>query len=106
MREMIGARELAKLPRGSYVINVARGGVIHGEALYSQLACGHLAGAGLDVFWQEPLPTNDPILTLPNVIATPHVGGVTESSFGMIADVIAENIERLRRGQPPLHLAV
>jgi phosphoglycerate dehydrogenase-like enzyme len=103
MRGMIGARELAKLPRGAYVVNVARGGVLDGEGLYSQLSCGHLAGAGLDVFWQEPLPANDPILSLPNVIATPHIGGVTEASFGMIAGVVAENIERLRGGEPPLH---
>jgi phosphoglycerate dehydrogenase-like enzyme len=102
---MIGTRELAKLRRGAYVINVARGGVIHGEALYSQLACGHLAGAGLDVFWQEPLPTSDPILTLPNVIPTLHIGGVTEASFGMIAKAVAVNIERLRSGQSPLHTA-
>lgn len=105
MRGMIGARELAKLPRGAYVINVARGGVIDGEALHSQLSCGHLAGAGLDVFWQEPLPTNDPVLTLPNVIATPHIGGVTEAPFRMIAGAVAENIERLRHGGPLLHMA-
>ena len=103
---MIGARELARLKHGAYVINVARGGVIDGEALHSQLIRGHLAGAGLDVFWQEPLPTDDPILTLPNVIATPHIGGVTESSFGMIAEVVAENIVRLRHGDSPLHRAV
>lgn len=105
MRGMIGARELGQLRRGAYVINVARGGVIDGEALYSQLARGHLTGAGLDVFWQEPLPANDPILTLPNVIATPHVGGVTEASFKMIAKVVATNIERIRRGETPLHTA-
>jgi phosphoglycerate dehydrogenase-like enzyme len=105
MRGMLGRRELAALRPGAYVVNVARGGVIDGEALYAQLRAGHLAGAGLDVFWQEPLPTDDPILTLPNVIATPHVGGVTESSFGMIAAVVAENIQRLRRGEPPLHRA-
>lgn len=103
MRGMIGGRELASLKRGAYVINVARGGVIDGEALYSQLASDHLAGAGLDVFWQEPLPTNDPILTLPNVIATPHVGGITDASFKMIAKVVASNIERLRIGKPPFH---
>jgi len=103
MRGMLGALELASLPVGSYLVNVARGGVVQGEALYSHLQSGHLAGAGLDVLWQEPLPTDDPILTLPNVIATPHVGGVTESSFGMISEVVAENIERLRRGRPPLH---
>ncbi len=105
MRGMIGARELATLPRGAYIINIARGGVIDGEALYSQLSCGHLSGAGLDVFWQEPLPTNDPILTLPNVIATPHIGGVTEASFGMIAEAVAVNIDRLRCGESPLHAA-
>jgi phosphoglycerate dehydrogenase-like enzyme len=105
MRGMLGARELGSLRAGSYVINVARGGVINEEALYAHLHSGHLAGAGLDVFWKEPLPTDDPILTLSNVIATPHIGGVTESSFGMIAEVVAENIERLRRGDSPLHRA-
>lgn len=103
MRGVIGARALGDLKRGAYVINVARGGVIDGEALYSMLTSGHLAGAGLDVFWQEPLPTNDPILTLPNVIATPHVAGITGASFTMIAKVVASNIERLRIGEPPLH---
>lgn len=105
MRGMIGARELAKLKHGAYVVNVARGGVIDGEALYSQLAGGHLAGAGLDVFCQEPLPVDDSILTLPNVIATPHIGGVTEASFRMIAKAVVANIERLRRGEPPLHVS-
>ena len=103
MRGIIGAKEVAGLKRGAYVINVARGGVINGEALYSQLACGHLAGAGLDVFWEEPLPTDDPVLTLPNVVATPHVGGITDTSFTMIAKVVASNIERLRAGESPLH---
>lgn len=105
MRGMIGARELARLKHGAYVINVARGGVIDGEALHSQLIRGHLAGAGLDVFWQEPVPPNNPVLALPNVIATPHVGGATEPSFGMIADAVATNIERIRCGEPPLHTA-
>lgn len=103
MRGMLGAKELAHLKRGAYIVNVARGGVINGEALYSQLHLGHLAGAGLDVFWQEPLPIDDPILTVPNVIATPHVGGVTEASFSMIAEVVAANIEMIRCGEPPLH---
>ncbi|WP_263354167.1 2-hydroxyacid dehydrogenase [Acidicapsa acidisoli] len=105
MRGMIGAKELAWLKRRAYLINVARGGVIDGEALYSHLVCGHLAGAGLDVFWQEPIPTNDPVLALPNVIATPHVGGATEPSFEMIAKVVATNVERIRYGNPPLHTA-
>jgi len=103
MRGMIGSEELASLRRGAYVINIARGGVLNSEALYQQLASRHLAGAGLDVFLPEPFPTNDPLLTLPNVIATPHLGGVTEASFSMIAEAVATNIERLRRGELPLH---
>ena len=67
---------------------------------------GQLAGAGLDVFWQEPLPVDDPILTLPNVIATPHIAGVTRESFADIADAVAANIERLRRGEPLLNQVV
>ena len=106
MRGMLGAKELAHLKRGAYVVNVARGGVIDGEALYAQLQLGHLAGAGLDVFWQEPIPTDAPLLILPNVVATPHVGGVTEASFSMIAEAVAVNIERIRCGEPPLHRVV
>jgi phosphoglycerate dehydrogenase-like enzyme len=105
MRGMIGARELGALRPGAYLINVARGGVVDGEGLYRHLQSGHLAGAGLDVFWQEPLPVDDPILRLPNVIATPHVGGVTEGSFDRIAEVVAENIDRLRRRELVLHRA-
>ena len=103
MREMIGSKELASLRKGAYVINVARGGVLNSEALYQQLVIGHLAGAGLDVFLPEPIPTNDPLLALSNVIATPHLGGVTEPSFTMTAKAVATNIERLRRGEVPLH---
>jgi phosphoglycerate dehydrogenase-like enzyme len=106
MRGTIGERELGLLRRGAYIVNVARGGVIDGEGLYSQLTRGHLAGAGLDVFWREPLPLDDPLLTLPNVIATPHIGGVTEASFRMIARAVAANIERLRRGEPLLNASV
>jgi phosphoglycerate dehydrogenase-like enzyme len=106
MRGMIGAHELSCLRPGAYLINIARGGVIDNHALEEALTRGQLAGAGLDVFWQEPLPVDDPILTLPNVIATPHVAGVTEESFADIADTVAANIERLRRGEPLLNQVV
>lgn len=56
MRGMVDAREFAKLPRGAYVVNVGRGGIIDGEALYSQPSSGHLACAGLDVFGKNPFP--------------------------------------------------
>jgi phosphoglycerate dehydrogenase-like enzyme len=106
MRGTVGAHELSCLRRGSYLINVARGGLVDKDALYDNLVRGHLAGAGLDVFRQEPVPIDDPLLTLPNVIATPHIAGVTEESFNAIADVVAGNIERLRRGQPILNQVV
>ena len=67
---------------------------------------GRLAGAALDVFWEEPLPIDDPILALPNVITTPHIAGVTDESFSDIADGVAANIERLRTGQPLLSQVV
>jgi phosphoglycerate dehydrogenase-like enzyme len=103
---MIGAHELACLPPGAYLVNVARGGLVNYGALYSSLSNGHLAGAGLDVYWKEPIDANDPLLALPNVIATPHIAGVTERSYDEIADALVENIARLRRGEPPLNRAV
>ena len=102
---LIDARALAALPKGSLFVNLARGGLVEYAALTEALASGHLAGAGLDVFWTEPIDTADPLLALPNVIATPHVAGVTDRSYGQIADFVAGNVERLRRGEPPLNLS-
>jgi phosphoglycerate dehydrogenase-like enzyme len=56
--------------------------------------------------WEEPIPPNDPLLALPNVIATPHVAGVTDASYAEIADAVASNIERLRRGESLVNCAV
>lgn len=103
---VIDTAALAALPRGAYLVNVARGPLIDYPALRTALATGHLAGAALDVFWQEPIPPDDPLLALPNLLATPHVAGVTERSYRGIADAVAANIERLRRGEPPLHRVV
>lgn len=103
MRNTIGAHELACLPQGAYLVNVARGGLVDYKALYGALRNGQIAGAALDVFWQEPISVDDPILRLPNVIATPHIGAVTRSSFSDIADAVALNIDRLRHGEPPLN---
>jgi phosphoglycerate dehydrogenase-like enzyme len=104
-RGLIDSRALRALPVGAYLVNAARGGLIDYRALYHALASGHLGGVGLDVFWTEPMPPDDPLLELPNVIATPHVAGVTDRSYSDIADAVASNIERLRRGEPPLNRA-
>ena len=99
-RGLLGAAEFALLKPTAYVVNVARGGVIDYDALLSALREKRIAGAGLDVFWQEPMPPDDPIFAY-NVIGTPHVGGATDLSFRGIARKVAENVERLRRGELP-----
>jgi phosphoglycerate dehydrogenase-like enzyme len=104
-RGLINASALKAMPVGAYLVNAARGGLIDYRALYHALASGHLGGVGLDVFWTEPIPPDDPLLKFPNVIATPHVAGVTDRSYSDIADAVASNIERLRRGEPPLNRA-
>jgi phosphoglycerate dehydrogenase-like enzyme len=105
-RGMIDAAALHGMPEGSYLINAARGGLVNYDALSSALRSGHLAGAGLDVYWEEPISPDDPLLALPNVIATPHIAGVTDSSYEEIAAVVANNIDRLRRGLEPLNCVV
>ncbi len=103
-RGLIDAAALACLKPTAYLVNVARGPLIDYDALRAALAAGRLAGAGLDVYWQEPFPPDDPLLRY-NVIATPHMGGITDQAYAGIADAIAANVERLRRGEPPLYRA-
>ena len=102
-RGMVNRQVLDALPDGAYLVNAARGALLDYDALYAALSSGRLAGAGLDVYWEEPVSPDDPLLALPNVIATPHIAGVTVESYGEIADVVADNIDRLRRGEPLLH---
>jgi phosphoglycerate dehydrogenase-like enzyme len=105
-RGLINEKALRELQPGAYLVNAARGALVDYEALYSALKSGHLGGAGLDVFWKEPIASNDPLLALPNVIATPHVAGVTDRSYDEIADAVASNVERFRRGDAPLNRVV
>jgi phosphoglycerate dehydrogenase-like enzyme len=104
-RGMIDAAAFAALPDDACVVNVARGALIDYAAAFDALSRGRLRGAGLDVFWQEPIAPDDPLLALPNVIATAHVAGVTDRSYAGITDAVVDNIERLRRGEPPAHRA-
>ena len=102
---LIDATALAAMPKGTFLVNAARGGLVDYRALENALASGHLGGVGLDVFWTEPIAPDDPLLRFPNVIATPHLAGVTDRSYAEIADAVARNIERLRSGEPPLSRA-
>lgn len=85
----------------AFVINVSRGPVIDEPAMVEALRKGEIAGAGLDVFEREPLDPGSPLLTLPNVVATPHIGGVTEQNYDGIARVLADNFLRVKNGQTP-----
>ena len=82
---LIGARELGLMKKGSRVINCARGGIINEEALAAALASGHIAGAALDVFVQEPPPADHPLVKLPNVVITPHLGASTVEAQESVA---------------------
>ena len=97
-RGLVKSRTLSLLPEGAYLVNTSRGALADYDALYAALANGRLAGAALDVFWHEPIATNDPLLSLHNVIVTPHVAGVTDGSYNEIADAVAASIQRLRQG--------
>lgn len=102
-RDFIGAKEIACLPNQALLINVARGGLVNEQAIVEGLRTGRLGGAGLDVYWQEPLDTAHPLLQMDNVIATPHIAGITTDSLAEIAQGVAENINRLRAGMPLLN---
>ena len=99
---IIDANALSLVQQNSFIINLGRGGLIEKEALYQALKTHQIAGAGLDVFWQEPPNPADPIFQ-ENVIATPHIGGVTDISVQGIFEAACDNIRRLQHGQTILH---
>jgi len=102
-KHLMNRETFSSMKRGSFLINLARGGLVERGALEDALAKGHIAGAGLDVFWEEPPDPNDPIFSY-NVLATPHIGGSTDFSMRGIVKAVAENIRRVEKNQRPLHL--
>jgi phosphoglycerate dehydrogenase-like enzyme len=99
-RRLIDDAALAQLPEGACLINVGRGGVVDHSALLAALDSGRLLGAGVDVFDQEPLDPTSPLLMRANVLATPHIAGVTDASYRGIAARVTANIRRLVNGEP------
>ncbi|PYV93090.1 MAG: hypothetical protein DMG05_02650 [Acidobacteria bacterium] len=98
---LINRKTLSRMKRGSLLINTSRGGLVVEEDLLSALQSGHLSGAGLDVFNQEPLSSGHPLLRLENVLVTPHVAGVDHQSAIDMAVQAAQNIIDLYHGQWP-----
>jgi phosphogluconate 2-dehydrogenase len=103
-RGLIGRRELALMKPSATLINTSRGKVVDEQALYEALRDGRLRAAGLDVFAQEPTPAENPLLTLENVCATPHVGGAAKEIEARQIEGTLANIERFLAGQCPERL--
>lgn len=99
-RHLIGERELAMLPAGAIVVNVARGAVIEESAMVGALAAGHLGGACLDVFDIEPLPPGSPLWAMPNVIISPHSASTVADENRLLTDLFIDNIGRWLAGEP------
>lgn len=101
---MIGADQFAKMKKGAFFVSTARGGIHDEAALYAALSSGHLAGAGLDVWAQEPPAADHPLLSLPNVIASPHTAGVTHEARHRLARMAAEQLIAIFQGERPERL--
>lgn len=101
-RTLIGETELARMKPSALLINTARGQLVDEEALAEALRNGRIAGAGLDVFVHEP-PIGSPLLTLDNVVLTPHIGGRTLDGQRRMGEMAIENCLRALRGEEPLY---
>lgn len=99
-RGLVSREVLAAMDPDAFVVNVGRGELIDQQALTEALSLGRLGGAGLDVFVEEPLPADDPLWDLPNVIITPHMAGSTSATGRRVVEIFFDNLGRFRRGEP------
>lgn len=95
---MLGAKEFARMPKGSIVIAVSRGGIIDEDALVDALASGHIWGAGLDVNEVEPVAADNPFWDMPNVVMSHHLAGSSWQKERRCVEILVENVRRLRAG--------
>jgi glyoxylate reductase len=105
-RGLIGERELRLMRPSAFLINMARGAVVDHDALVRALWEEWIAGAALDVYAREPIPQDDPLLELPNVIMTPHIGNNTRRAMARMVRAAAEQIMQVLRGEQPAHAVV
>jgi glyoxylate/hydroxypyruvate reductase A len=97
---MLGAVELALLPEGAFVINIGRGATIDEPALIAALQSGHLSGAALDVFAEEPLPPESPLWDMSNVLVSPHSASTSDRENERITDLFVDNLRRYLDDKP------
>jgi phosphoglycerate dehydrogenase-like enzyme len=102
-RGLIGGRELSLMKPGAILINAARGPVVDYEALIEHMHAGRLSGAGFDVLWQEPLPSDSPLLSFDNVVFSPHVASSSQEAAWDCFRVAFDNVYRVAAGEEPLH---
>ncbi|PJK16650.1 D-glycerate dehydrogenase [Chryseomicrobium excrementi] len=101
LKYLIGKEELALMKSDAILVNTARGGLVDEQALYEALKNGRLGAAGLDVFEQEPVPTDHPLLTLPNVEVAPHIGSSTIATRMEMADLTVRNLLAVLQNKEP-----
>jgi D-2-hydroxyacid dehydrogenase (NADP+) len=95
---IVNAGVLKAMKQSAYLINIARGGCVDQEAVVDALNSGEIAGAGLDVFNTEPLPETSPLWTVPNLIITPHIGGMSDCYAQQAQPIVAENLNAYAKG--------
>ena len=105
-QNIISKPELNRMKKGAYVINCARGGIVSEKALYEALVSGHIAGAAMDVSEVEPMSTDNPLLTLDNVIVTPHIGMYSKEAIGAVSLICAQNAAACAESKPLQHRIV
>src|SRR5690606_11765342 len=96
---------LALLKDGAYFVNTARAAAVEEEPLYQAITSGKIRAAAMDVFWNEPVQPDNRFVVLPNVIATPHIGGATTDVIVHQGEMMCESIEAYLRGERPPYLA-
>jgi len=101
---MIGEEQFSLMKKTAVLVNTSRGPVVNQEALYIALKEGELSAAGLDVFEEEPVKASDPLLTLDNVTAVPHIGSATHGARSAMARLAAENLVAGLKGERPPHV--
>lgn len=103
---MIGAKEMAMMKPGSYIINTARGGIVNENDLYQALVSGHLNGAAMDVVESEPMTADHPLLTLDNVVVSPHIGMYSKEAISAVSEICAQNVAACLTGKPLINQVV
>lgn len=104
-RNLVNAERIALMKNDAVLVNTARGGIVDEHALAAALSAGRLLAAGIDVFDREPVPEDNPLLSLPNVVLTPHIGSATAATRRRMADMAVDNALAALAGERMLHCA-